>query len=96
MLWVPTASDEVEQVAWPLESATAEQPAMTDPSARNSTVPDGLPDPGATAETVAVKITDWPKSDGAGLPVTATCDEAAFTVCDRTGEVEASKLVLPE
>ena len=34
------------------------------PSIRNCTVPVRVPAPGATELTVAVKLTDWPKTDG--------------------------------
>ena len=32
----------------------------------NVTVPVGVPVPGATADTVAVNVTDWPDTDGLG------------------------------
>jgi hypothetical protein len=39
---------------------------------RKVTVPVGVPVAGATAETVAVKVTDWPGSDGLTEDVSAT------------------------
>jgi len=34
---------------------------------KKETVPVGVPAPGALGVTVAVKVTDWPKTDGLGL-----------------------------
>ena len=38
-------------------------PRVEAPS-RNVTVPVGVPEPGVPAVTVAVKVTDWPNTDG--------------------------------
>ena len=38
-------------------------PSEVTPS-KNSTVPLAVPAPGAVAATVAVKVTDWPKTEG--------------------------------
>ena len=38
-------------------------PSVVVPSL-NVTVPLGVPAPGATADTVAVRVTDWPNTDG--------------------------------
>ncbi|MDT0459518.1 hypothetical protein RM550_28025, partial [Streptomyces sp. DSM 41527] len=44
------------------------------------TVPVGVPAPGATAATVAVKVTDWPTTDGSGADVTVVVVDAWLTV----------------
>src|ERR1051326_227523 len=49
-------------VPTPPERATGLPKAR--PLVRNWTVPVGVPAPGATALTVAVKVTDWPNTDG--------------------------------
>jgi hypothetical protein len=46
----------------------------------NVTVPVGLPAPGATAVTLAVKITDWPAVDGFKELTTTVVLTALFTV----------------
>ena len=61
MVWLPTVSAEVVNVA----TLPLSVPVPTGlPPSRNVTVPVGVPAPGATGETVAVKVTDWPKTDG--------------------------------
>ena len=62
MLCWPTAKDEVLNVADPLLTATG-APRFVVPSL-NCRVPVGVPAPGATAETVAVKRTVWRNIDG--------------------------------
>ena len=57
----PTDSDVVLKVAVPEPSVPV--PRVVDPS-MNVTVPVGVPAPGATAATVAVNVTLWPKTDG--------------------------------
>ena len=64
MLWVPAARIDVLQnalgaLALPALKPTAPQPAIVDPSDVNATVPVG-----ADPETVPVKVTLVPKSDG--------------------------------
>jgi hypothetical protein len=54
-------------------------PRVTVPS-RNVTVPDGLPAPGATAVTVAVKVTDCPKTEGLAEDVRLVLVLALLTV----------------
>ena len=44
------------------------------------TVPVGVPAPGALAVTVAVNVTDWPKTDGLTDETNALVVEAALTV----------------
>ena len=51
------------------------------PPSRNVTVPVGVPEPGATGETVAVKVTDWPNTDGFADEVTVVVVFALFTTC---------------
>ena len=46
------------------------------PPSRNVTVPVGIPVPGAAGETIAVKVTGWPKTDGFADEVTAVVVEA--------------------
>ena len=55
--WPPTASPATARVATP-PASTAAVPSTTAPS-RNVTVPVGTPAPGATAATVAVRVTGW-------------------------------------
>jgi hypothetical protein len=43
---------------------------MFEPS-RKVTVPAGVPDPGAFAVTVAIKVTVWPKTEEEGAALTA-------------------------
>ena len=52
---MPTAKEDVVNVATPLLSVPV---PMGLPPSRNVTVPVGVPVPGATGETVAVKVTD--------------------------------------
>ena len=86
MVWLPMASAEVENVATP----PLREPLPTGlPPSRNVTVPVGVPDPGATAEAVAVKVTDWPNTDGFAEDVTVVVVSALLTVKDAV-------LLLPE
>ena len=62
MLWAPTAKDEVLKAADPLFTVTG-APRLVVPSL-NCTVPVGVPEPGGTTETVAVKVTGWPNTEG--------------------------------
>ena len=57
MVWLATVREEVAKVAMP--PLRVPEPMGVPPS-RNWTVPVGVPAPGATALTVAVKVTDWP------------------------------------
>ena len=63
--------------------ATPEPSSGADPSAvapsKKETVPVGMPVPGAVAVTVAVSVTDWPCTDGFGLPASASDVAAWFT-----------------
>jgi hypothetical protein len=59
------------------------------------TVPVGVPEPGDAAATVAVKVTDCPKTLGLTLEVTVAVLLAWFTVWVRVLEVEPVKFVSP-
>jgi len=57
------------------------------------TVPVAVPLPGATALTVAVKVTDWPNTVGLVELVSAVVLLAWLTVCVSVEEVLVRKLV---
>src|SRR5207244_77088 len=59
------------------------------------TVPVGVPDPGATALTVAVNVTDCPNTALVADELTAVVVLALLTVCVKTAEVLELKLVSP-
>ncbi len=61
---------------------------------RNVTVPVGVPAPGFTALTVAVKVTFWPNTDGLTEDVTVVDVLALFTVCS-TLPLLVAKFVSP-
>ena len=46
------------------------------------TVPDGVPVLGEAAVTVAVKVTDWPKTEGLADDATVVTEFAAFTTSE--------------
>jgi len=83
----------VENVAFPLTRATE---LNTVNPFLNVTVPLGVPPPGETAATVAVKVTDCPKTDGLCEEVTEVEVAALFTVCESAVEVLVSNVALPE
>ena len=60
-----------------------------------TTLPVGVPAPGATALTVAVKVTDWPNTDGLAEEARATALLAWLTVWVTTAEVLVLKLPSP-
>src|SRR5436190_3258483 len=95
MLWLPTVKAEVAQVADPAASACALQPVIELAPSLKSTVPLGVPAPGAVAVTVAVKVTDWPNTDGFAEDVTAVVVEAWLTTCDTAELVLVMKFVSP-
>ena len=84
-MWLATDSDEVVKVAWaePLRATLAAN--VLAPSVK-VTVPVGVPAPGATAATVAVKVTVWPNTDAFGAELTVVLLEASLTTW---GEVES-------
>jgi hypothetical protein len=61
ILFEPTASEEMDKVAVPNVRVPA--PKRVAPS-KKLTVPVAVPAPGETAATVAVKVTDCPKTEG--------------------------------
>ena len=73
----PTANAEVVNVAVPPD--TVPVPRVVVPS-RKVTVPVGLPAPGATGATVAVKVTDCPNTDGLADEATVVVVVALLTV----------------
>jgi hypothetical protein len=75
-VWLPTASAEVVNVACPPLSVPV--PIGLPPS-KKVIVPVGVPVPGATGETVAVKATDWPKTEGFTDEVTVVVVLALLT-----------------
>lgn len=85
MVWLPTASADVVNVATP-EPFNVPVPMELPPS-RKLTVPLGVPAPGDAAETVAVNVTDWPKTEGLTDDVTAVVVLSLFTTCDSTADV---------
>ena len=66
-------------------------PSVVAPSL-NVTVPLGVPAPGDAALTVAVKVTDWPNTDGLNEDASVVVVSALVTVCVRTDEVLLVKL----
>ena len=63
-----------------------------EPSMENCTVPVGVPAPGATALTVAVKLTDWPKTEGLTEEATVVVVLAGLTTWVR-GEAVLSLIL---
>jgi hypothetical protein len=82
----------VVNVAWP--ELNVPVPSVVKPSLK-TTVPDGVPDPGALAVTVAVKVTDCPDTDGLADEETAILLPHCLMVCVTTPEMLGSKKSLP-
>ena len=61
----------------------------------NVTVPVGVPLPGATATTVAVKATDCLNTEGLGEETNVVCVDALFTVSDSTADILGRNAELP-
>ena len=61
------------------------------PPSRNVTVPVGVPAPGAIRVSVAVKVTDWPETEGFADEVTVVAELDLFTTCG----LPVSEPVLP-
>jgi hypothetical protein len=89
---IPTARAEVVKVALPPESAPA---PMETPLSVNVTVPVAVPPPGLTALTVAVKVTDWPNTDGLADERTLVMLSDCVTVCVIAADALALKLLSP-
>jgi hypothetical protein len=88
-----TERAEVFKVAMP-EPLSVPVPSVAKPSLK-VTVPLAVPEPGALAVTVAVKVTDWPNTEGLAEDVRAVVVASLFTVCDRAGEVLVLKFESP-
>ena len=71
-------NDDAVRVAWPELSALVASAVA--PSLKMM-VPVGVPAPGAVAVTVAVKITDWLKTDGLADEVSTVVELARLTFC---------------
>src|SRR5271165_1811166 len=90
---VPTVRLLIENVAV-VPPVTAPVPIDTPPSS-NVTVPVGVPAPGLVMLTVAVKVIDWPNTDGLLTLVTVVVVLALVTVCKKLADVLPEKLLLP-
>ena len=88
---LPTGSVEMVNIAWPFASSVP-VPSTVQPCL-NVTVPAGVPEPGAKAVTVAVKVTLCPNTDGFTDDVTAVLVLAGFTVWLRALDVLLLKFV---
>src|SRR5262249_57923936 len=66
-VWWAGAGARVVRVAPPPLSVPV---PMGEPPSRKVTVPVGVPVPGATGATVALKVTRWPKTEGLAEEVT--------------------------
>ena len=75
---MPTVSAEVVKVAMPPLSVPV---PMGLPLSTNVTVPVGVPAPGGPAETVAVNVTDWPKTEGFADEPTVVVVLVLLTTC---------------
>src|SRR5205823_1863225 len=78
--------------AMPLVSVAL--PNVLAPS-RKMTVPVGVPDPGASAATVAVKVTAWPNTDGLAEEITVLVLLTWLTVWVMAADMLLPKLVSP-
>ena len=58
----------------------------------NVTLPVGKPEPGATTETTAVKVTDYPAIEGATDGVSVIAVFAADTICSMVSRLGANAL----
>src|SRR6516165_9806250 len=94
MAWLAATAKLVVNVAVP-PGPTATVPRTTLPS-MNVTVPVGVVAPGATAATVAVKVTAWPVTAGLSDDRRATVVAAGLTVTATAAEVLSANPVVPE
>src|SRR2546427_42858 len=83
IVWLPTDRAEVANVADPTLRVAVSR--VVAPSL-NVTVPEGVPAPGLFAVTVAVKVTNWPKSDGLADETTAVAVASLWTVWVNEGD----------
>lgn len=94
IVWVPVEREDIPaDVALPLDNATGEPKSV--PSTLNWTVPVRVPEPGALAVTVAVKVIDWPNADGLAEELVVVVVLSLFIVCDNVDDVLPLKLVSP-
>ena len=91
-MWLAALSVEMLRVAFP--ELTVPAPSVAAPSLK-VTVPVGLPAPGLTGATVAVKVTFCPKVAGLGAPTSAVVVDALSTTCVKMVDVLAAKLASP-
>src|ERR1039457_6433421 len=92
----PTERTFVTHVALPEAGTTcALQPGMVTPPAWKSTVPVRMPDAGAGARTLAVRVMFWPAPEGLADEVSTTPAAPTLTVCVRPAVVEPVKLASP-
>ena len=61
----------------------------------NTTLPVGVPTPGATTDTVAWSVTDWPTTTDDGLNVRAVVVESALTTRDEAADVDPVSFASP-
>jgi hypothetical protein len=87
-----TASDEMVNVALPELKVLV--PSVVLPSLK-STVPVGVPEPGADAVTVAVNVTLWLRIEGLTEVLIAAKVDALLTVCVRADDVLPMKVASP-
>src|ERR1035441_9481411 len=96
MVCTPAASALVAQVAVPATPRIwAAQPARAMPPSSNATVPVRVPDAGATAVTVAVKVTVTPVLEGFRDDTTLVLVAPWLTDCVKGSDVVAAKLASP-
>jgi len=81
------------EVAEPEASVT--EPREVEPS-KNSTDPFAVPAPGEPAATAAVKVTDWPKTEGFAEDVKVVVVLALLTTWLTAELVLVTKLASPE
>jgi hypothetical protein len=89
---MPRDNEVEENAAVPFDRETVA--IVVEPSLK-TTLPVGVPVPGAIDLTVAVNVTLWPKVEGFRDDVSVVDVEARFTVCVSVGEVLAEKFVAP-
>src|SRR5689334_21205574 len=93
MLWSPAVRLPVMKVACPAPfNATAGWAAL---SIVKTTLPAGVPDPGATAATVAVNVTDSPNAVGFRDELTVVVVAAWFTTWESVVAVLPAKWLSP-
>src|SRR5438034_7016173 len=93
MVCDPDVRLEVWKVAWPLALSVL-IPSVAVHSLK-VTVPVGMPEPGATAVTKAVKVTAWPAAAGLSDEVSVVLVDALLTVWLVIDEVLEAKVVSP-